>query len=91
METTPVAGGFSVTASEGLNGQSYAVLTGCNETVTGDTTAAGPAVFVHLKHRYRDKSQQLTVQIDQKPKEFSLNHHIDLLRFSIMDDKAIYD
>lgn len=42
---TPVDGGFSVTIPTGFNGQSYAVLTGCNETVTDDTTAAGPAVI----------------------------------------------
>ena len=30
---------------DGFNGQSYAVLTGCNETVTDDTTAAGPAII----------------------------------------------
>ncbi|KFY32400.1 hypothetical protein V494_07869 [Pseudogymnoascus sp. VKM F-4513 (FW-928)] len=42
---TPVNGGFSVTIPTGFNGQSYAVLTGCNETVTDETTAAGPAVI----------------------------------------------
>jgi len=42
---TPVAGGFSVTIPKGFNGQSYAVLTSCNETVTDDTTAVGPALI----------------------------------------------
>ena len=42
---TPVAGGFSVTIPTGFNGQSYAVLTACNETVNDDTTAAGPAII----------------------------------------------
>lgn len=42
---TPVAGGFSVTIPKGFNGQSYVVLTGCNESVTDDTTAAGPAII----------------------------------------------
>lgn len=42
---TPVNGGFSVTIPVGFSGQSYAVLTSCNETVTDDTTAAGPAII----------------------------------------------
>ena len=42
---TPVPGGFSVTIPEGFYGQSYAVLTSCNETVTDDTIAAGPAII----------------------------------------------
>ena len=42
---TPVSGGFSVTVPAGFSGQSYAVLTSCNETVTDDTTAAGPAII----------------------------------------------
>lgn len=45
VEATPVAGGFSITIPEGFNGQSYAVLTCCNETVADDTTAAGPAII----------------------------------------------
>ena len=45
VEATPVSGGFSVTIPEGFYGQSYAVLTSCNETVTDDTTAAGPALI----------------------------------------------
>ncbi|KAL8680489.1 MAG: hypothetical protein Q9186_003332 [Xanthomendoza sp. 1 TL-2023] len=49
-DATPVDGGFTLTvptAPEGgapITGQSYVVLTGCNTTVTDDTTAAGPAV-----------------------------------------------
>ncbi|KAL8812831.1 MAG: hypothetical protein Q9200_000721 [Gallowayella weberi] len=49
-EATPVDGGFTLivpTAPEGsapVSGQSYVVLTGCNTTVTDETTAAGPAV-----------------------------------------------
>ncbi|KFZ25085.1 hypothetical protein V502_00441 [Pseudogymnoascus sp. VKM F-4520 (FW-2644)] len=42
---SPVAGGFSVTIPMGFSGQSYAVLTSCNETVSDDTTAAGPAII----------------------------------------------
>ena len=48
---TAVDGGFTVTvpmAPKGgapISGQSYAVLTGCNTTVTDETVAAGPAVF----------------------------------------------
>ncbi|KFX92082.1 hypothetical protein O988_07434 [Pseudogymnoascus sp. VKM F-3808] len=42
---TPVDGGFEVTIPKGFSGQTYAVLTSCNETVTDDTTAAGPAII----------------------------------------------
>lgn len=42
---TPVDGGFQVTVPKGFSGQSYAVLTSCNETVSDDTTAAGPAII----------------------------------------------
>ncbi|KAI9880970.1 MAG: hypothetical protein M1830_009464 [Pleopsidium flavum] len=41
---TPVDGGFSVMVPEGVNGQSYVVLTGCKDAVTDDTVAAGPAI-----------------------------------------------
>ncbi|KAL8953479.1 MAG: hypothetical protein Q9222_000683 [Ikaeria aurantiellina] len=50
-EATPVDGGYSLTVPEApegtapLAGQSYVVLTGCNTTVTDETTAAGPAVL----------------------------------------------
>ncbi|KAI4159642.1 MAG: hypothetical protein LQ342_006409 [Letrouitia transgressa] len=49
-EATPVDGGFSLTvptAPEGtapIAGQSYVVLTACNETVSDNTVAAGPAI-----------------------------------------------
>jgi len=42
---TPVSGGFSIVVPAGVNGQSYAVLTGCNDSVTDDTIAAGPAII----------------------------------------------
>ena len=42
---TPVDGGFTVTIPEDFNGQSYAVLTSCNETVSDETTAAGPVLI----------------------------------------------
>ncbi len=45
VPATPVNGGYSVTIPTGFSGQSYAVLTGCNTTVTDDTTAAGPALI----------------------------------------------
>ncbi|KAH0538199.1 hypothetical protein FGG08_005168 [Glutinoglossum americanum] len=44
VEAEPVNGGFSVEVPSEVNGQSYVVLTGCNETVTDDTVAAGPAI-----------------------------------------------
>ncbi|KAK0663574.1 hypothetical protein DIS24_g1107 [Lasiodiplodia hormozganensis] len=43
-EATRVEGGFTVVVPEGVNGQSYVVLTGCKDTVTDDTVAAGPAI-----------------------------------------------
>ncbi|KAL5349508.1 hypothetical protein ACLOAV_005801 [Pseudogymnoascus australis] len=42
---TLVDGGFQVTVPKGFSGQYYAVLTSCNETVSDDTTAAGPAII----------------------------------------------
>lgn len=36
---------YSVTVPKGVCGQSYVVLTACNETVTDDTVAAGPAIL----------------------------------------------
>ncbi|RFU73826.1 ferritin ribonucleotide reductase [Trichoderma arundinaceum] len=42
---TPAGDGFCVTIPKGFSGQTYAVLTTCNETVTDDTTAAGPAII----------------------------------------------
>lgn len=43
-EATKVEGGFTVVVPEGVNGQSYVVLTGCKDAVTDDTVAAGPAI-----------------------------------------------
>ncbi len=36
--------GYQVTVPAGVAGQTYVVLTACNEKVTDDTTAAGPAI-----------------------------------------------
>ncbi|KAL5089469.1 hypothetical protein Trisim1_005165 [Trichoderma cf. simile WF8] len=41
----PVNGGFSITIPKGFAGQTYVVLTTCNESVSDDTTAAGPAIL----------------------------------------------
>ncbi|KAF2835076.1 hypothetical protein M501DRAFT_1008844 [Patellaria atrata CBS 101060] len=41
---TKVDGGFEVMVPEGVKGQSYVVLTGCETAVTDDTVAAGPAI-----------------------------------------------
>ncbi|KAJ6447030.1 2-methylisocitrate lyase, mitochondrial [Purpureocillium lavendulum] len=48
VEATPVQGGFSVKIPEGFAGQSYVVLTGCNDSVSDDTVAAGPAIIEGL-------------------------------------------
>ncbi|TWU71432.1 hypothetical protein ED733_002318 [Metarhizium rileyi] len=45
VPATPVNGGYSVKIPEGFAGQTYVVLTGCNESVTDDTVAAGPAII----------------------------------------------
>ncbi|KAK6201813.1 hypothetical protein LQW54_009308 [Pestalotiopsis sp. IQ-011] len=45
VEATAVDGGFSVEIPEGFAGQTYAVLTGCNETVSDETVVAGPALI----------------------------------------------
>lgn len=45
VAATPVDGGFSVKIPKGFAGQTYVVLTGCNESVTDDTVAAGPAII----------------------------------------------
>ena len=50
VDATPVDGGFNVTVPDGVYGQSYVVLTSCNETVTDDTIAAGPAVIQASAH-----------------------------------------
>ncbi|OJD33918.1 ferritin ribonucleotide reductase-like protein [Diplodia corticola] len=44
VEAKSVDGGFTVEVPEGVNGQSYVVLTGCKDAVTDDTVAAGPAI-----------------------------------------------
>jgi hypothetical protein len=44
VNATPVAGGYSIVVPAGVHGQSYVVLTGCNERVTDDTVVAGPAI-----------------------------------------------
>lgn len=44
-DATPCDGGFSVVVPDGINGQSYAVLTGCKDSVTDETIAAGPAII----------------------------------------------
>jgi hypothetical protein len=43
-DAIPTAGGFKVTVPAGINGQSYVVLTGCNDKVTDETVSAGPAI-----------------------------------------------
>ncbi|KAI9768996.1 MAG: hypothetical protein M1840_004592 [Geoglossum simile] len=44
VDAKKVEGGFKLKVPKEVNGQSYVVLTGCNETVTDDTVAAGPAI-----------------------------------------------
>ncbi|KAF2092144.1 hypothetical protein K490DRAFT_70812 [Saccharata proteae CBS 121410] len=44
VDATKVDGGYTVAVPKGVNGQSYVVLTGCKDTVSDDTVAAGPAV-----------------------------------------------
>lgn len=44
VPATAVNGGYSVVVPKGVAGQTYVVLTGCNEAVTDDTVAAGPAI-----------------------------------------------
>jgi hypothetical protein len=39
-----VKGGYTVKVPKGVAGQSYVVLNGCNDAVTDDTIAAGPAI-----------------------------------------------
>jgi hypothetical protein len=45
VPATPVSGGYSVVVPAGVSGQTYVLLTACNETVTDDTTVAGPAII----------------------------------------------
>jgi hypothetical protein len=44
VPATPVDGGYSVVIPAGVAGQSYVVLTPCNDKVTDDTVVAGPAI-----------------------------------------------
>jgi len=44
VDAVPTDGGFNVVVPDGINGQSYAVLTGCNEAVTDETISAGPVI-----------------------------------------------
>lgn len=43
-DATAVDGGFTVVVPTGINGQSYVVLTGCKDSITDSTVAAGPAI-----------------------------------------------
>lgn len=45
IQATAVAGGYSVVVPAGINGQTYVLLTACNEQVNDETTAAGPAII----------------------------------------------
>ncbi|KUJ23325.1 Ferritin/ribonucleotide reductase-like protein [Mollisia scopiformis] len=39
-----IEGGFTTVVPNGVNGQSYVVLTACKDRITDDTVAAGPAI-----------------------------------------------
>jgi hypothetical protein len=43
-DAAAVDAGFTVTVPKGVEGQSYVVLTGCNQAATDDTIVAGPAI-----------------------------------------------
>jgi hypothetical protein len=45
VPATPVIGGYSVMVPPGVSGQTYVLLTACDEKVTDETTAAGPAII----------------------------------------------
>jgi hypothetical protein len=45
VPAAPVTGGYRVTVPPDVSGQTYVVLTACNEKVTDETTAAGPAII----------------------------------------------
>jgi hypothetical protein len=45
VPATPVTDGYSVVVPPGVSGQTYVLLTACNEKVTDETTAAGPAII----------------------------------------------
>jgi len=44
VDAVPVEGGYTVTVPEGVAGQSYVVLTSCENIATDDTIVAGPAI-----------------------------------------------
>jgi len=44
VDAVAVEGGFNVVVPDGVNGQSYVVLTACKDRVTDDTISAGPAI-----------------------------------------------
>jgi Ferritin-like domain len=44
VNATPVPGGYSLVVPPGVMGQSYVVLSACNEKITDTTIAAGPAI-----------------------------------------------
>lgn len=50
VEAKAVDGGFSVEIPEGFAGQTYVVLTSCNEVVNDDTVGAGPAIIEVINH-----------------------------------------
>ncbi|TVY94453.1 Protein rds1 [Lachnellula willkommii] len=52
---TPTSGGFTVTVPQGINGQSYLVLTSCSDTVTDDTIKSGPLI-VEITNPYPSTS-----------------------------------
>ncbi|KAI9852379.1 MAG: hypothetical protein M1838_000901 [Thelocarpon superellum] len=45
VPATPVPGGFTIVIPQGINGQAYVVLTGCNKLTTDSTIDAGPAIM----------------------------------------------
>ena len=45
VPAAPVPSEYSVVVPLGVSGQTYVVLTACNEKVTDETTAAGPAIL----------------------------------------------
>ena len=44
VPTVAAGEGYKVTVPQGVNGQTYVVLTGCSEYVNDETIAAGPAI-----------------------------------------------
>jgi hypothetical protein len=45
MPAAPVSGGYIVTVPPGVSGQTYVMLTACNEKVTDEMTAVGPTIL----------------------------------------------